>query len=209
VAYYRVHEAQRDIWIAPVARGPAVQFTNDPAADVHPAWSPDGTRLAFVSDRVGGVNQVFVAGVRDGHQVGTPQQITSGTRACWSPWWSPDGNSIAFVGHADTGEVFIVPADGSATATQITRGAFAQRLRWNPARGTLLVSGGWGRAARLVLREVDPRDLSVSDLRPPVALGGSETLYDFDISSDGRWLALSREEVKGNLCSLTALRGKQ
>jgi len=209
VAYYRVHEGQRDIWIAPVAGGPAVQFTKDPAADIHPAWSSDGTRLAFVSDRVGGVNQVFVAGVRDGHQLGTPQQITSGTRACWSPWWSPDGKSIAFVRHGDSGEVFIVPADSHGPATQITLGAFAQRLRWNPARGTLLVSGGWGRAARLVLREVDPRDLRVSDLKPPVALGGSATLYDFDISSDGRWLALSREEVKGNLCSLTALRDKQ
>jgi hypothetical protein len=71
------------------------------------------------------------------------------------------------------------------------------------------VSGGWGRAARLVLREVNPRDLSVSELKPPVAFGDSETLYDFDISSDGRWLALSREEVNGNLCSLTALKGRR
>jgi Tol biopolymer transport system component len=209
VAYYRVHEGQRDIWVAPVAGGRAEQFTTEPAADIHPAWSPDGTRLAFVSDRAGGINQVFVAAVRDGRQVGTPQQITSGTRACWSPRYSPDGASIAYVGSGENGEVFIVPADGRRPASQITRGAFAQRLRWHPTRNTLLVSGGWGRAARLVLREVHPRDLSVSELKPPVVFGDSETLYDFDISSDGRWLALSREEVRGNLCSLTALRGRK
>jgi Tol biopolymer transport system component len=207
VAYYRVHEGQRDIWIASVAGGPAEQFTTEPAADIHPAWSPDGTRLAFVSDRVGGVNQVFAAAVRNGRRVGAPQQITSGPRGCWSPRFSPDGALIAFVGSGDSGEVFIVPADGGRPATQITHGAFAQRLRWHPTRNTVFVSGGWGRAARLVLREVNPRDLSVSELKPPVAFGDSETLYDFDISSDGRWLALSREEVKGNLCSLTAPRG--
>ena len=52
VAYYRVFEGQRDIWIAPTAGGPAQQFTKNPAADVQPAWSPDGTRLAFVSDEI-------------------------------------------------------------------------------------------------------------------------------------------------------------
>jgi Tol biopolymer transport system component len=209
VAYYRVHEAQRDIWIAPVAGGPAEQFTTEPAADIHPAWSPDGTRLAFVSDRSGGVNQVFVAAVRNGRRAGAPQQITSGVRACWSPRFSPDGASIAFIGSGDNGEVFLVPADGRGAAVQTTRGAFAQRLRWHPTRNTVFVSGGWGRAARLVLREVNPRDLSVSELKPPVAFGDSDTLYDFDISSDGRWLALSREEVKGNLCSLSTRRGRQ
>ena len=84
VAYYRVFEGQRDIWIAPTAGGPAQQFTKNPAADVQPAWSPDGTRLAFVSDR-SGINQVWVSGVRDGRAVGTASQITAGNRACWAP----------------------------------------------------------------------------------------------------------------------------
>ena len=209
VAYYRVFEGQRDIWIAAVAGGPAHQFTDNPATDIHPAWSPDGTRLAFVSDRAGGTNQVFVSRVRDGRAVGAPVQVTTGSLACWCPRWSPDGKSIAFVGAGDSGEVFVMPADGRGPPVQLTRSAYAQRLRWNPAAGTLLVSGAWGRAGRLVLREVNPIDGKDNALVPPVLLGDNLDLYDFDVSPDGRYLALSRNDVKGNLCSLTTRRHPQ
>jgi eukaryotic-like serine/threonine-protein kinase len=208
VAYYRVFEGQRDIWMAPVAEGPAHVFTKNPAADVHPAWSPDGSRLAFVSDR-SGINQVWVSNVRDGRAVGTADQITTGTRACWAPAWSPDGKTIAFVASGGGGEVYLVPADGRGSARQITQGAMAQRLRWNRSTGTLFVSGGWGQSSMLVLKEVGPDDGSVRDIDPPVVLGHNLELYDFDISSDGRWLALSREEVRGNLWSLTASRARR
>jgi Tol biopolymer transport system component len=207
VAYYRVLEGQRDIWIASLDGGPALQFTDDPATDIHPAWSPDGTRLAFVSDRSGKTNQVFVSGVQNGRPVGTPVQITSGSKGCRCPTWSPDGKTIAFVS-PEKGDVYLAPSDGRGPATPLTTRAFARRLRWNPVAGTLLVSGGWGRASSLALREVDPADRKVYALVPPVLFGDNESLYDFDVSSDGRWLALSREEVRGNLCSLTALRAR-
>jgi hypothetical protein len=100
--------------------------------------------------------------------------------------------------------VYIVPSDGHGPATRLTTRAFARRLRWNPVAGTLLVSGGWGRAARLVLREVDLQDGKDYALLPPVLFGDNETLYDFDVSRDGRWIALSREDIRGNLCSLVA-----
>ena len=207
-AYYRVFEGQRDIWMAPVAGGPAHAFTQNPAADVHPAWSPDGSRLAFVSDR-SGINQVWVSGVRDGRAVGTATQITTGNRACWSPAWSPDGKTIAFVASGGDGEVYLVPSGGRGSVGQITRGAMAQRLRWNRATGSLFVSGGWGQSSTLIVKEVGPDDRLVRDILPPVVLGYNLELYDFDISPDGRWLALSREEVRGNLWSLTARRGRR
>jgi TolB protein len=208
VAYYRVFEGQRDIWIAPTAGGPAQLFTKNLATDVQPAWAPDGSRLAFASDR-SGINQVWVSGVRDGRAVGTASQITAGNRACWAPAWSPDGKSIAFVASGGDGEVYVVPSDGRGSARQITRGATAQRLRWNRATGSLLVSGGWGQSSMLLLKDVEPDDGSVREIVPPVVLGHNLELYDFDISSDGRWLVLSREEVRGNLWSLTARRGRR
>lgn len=208
VAYYRVFEGQRDIWIAPTAGGPAQPFTKNLATDVQPTWAPDGSRLAFVSDR-SGINQVWVSGVRDGRAVGTASQVTVGHRACWAPAWLPDGKSIAFVASGGDGEVCVVSSDGRGSARQITRGATAQRLRWNRATGRLFVSGGWGQSSMLLLKEVGPDDGSVREIVPPVVLGHNLELYDFDISSDGRWLVLSREEVRGNLWSLTARRGRR
>jgi hypothetical protein len=85
----------------------------------------------------------------------------------------------------------------------------AQRLRWDRATGSLFVSGGWGQSSMLMVKEVGPDDRLVRDILPPVVLGYNLELYDFDVSSDGRWLALSREEVRGNLWSLTARRGRR
>jgi Tol biopolymer transport system component len=55
-----------------------------------PTFSPDGTRLAFVSDRTG-VPQVWVTAV-DG---GAPVQVTTGDDPIGRVTWSPDGAWLA------------------------------------------------------------------------------------------------------------------
>ena len=39
------------LWLVDASTGTASRLTDGPAADDEPAWSPDGTRVAFVSDR--------------------------------------------------------------------------------------------------------------------------------------------------------------
>ena len=46
----------RDIWIFDLVRGGKTRLTFDPADDIGPIWSPDGTRIAFTSDRSGQMN---------------------------------------------------------------------------------------------------------------------------------------------------------
>jgi Tol biopolymer transport system component len=43
----------RDIWVFDVARNTPTRLTHDPADDFAPTWSPDGTQIAFSSDRLG------------------------------------------------------------------------------------------------------------------------------------------------------------
>lgn len=66
------------------------RLTDDPAADVAPAWSRDGTRLAFASGRAGG-SQVFVVDANGNN----PDQLTFDEQNDL-PVWLPDGEYIAF-----------------------------------------------------------------------------------------------------------------
>ena len=91
-----------------VTRNPASDFPGAPVGHRPPAWSPDGSRIAFVSDRDGNA-EIYVAG-SDGSGV---TRLTEDPADDFSPAWSPDGSWIAF---ASSGDVYVVAADGSGLA---------------------------------------------------------------------------------------------
>ncbi|ARA94560.1 amidohydrolase [Rhodothermaceae bacterium RA] len=79
-----------DLYTLPITGGTATRITSGPAYDVQPQWSPDGTRIAFTSDRAGGDNLWTIA--PDGSD---PQPVTSETfRLVNGPAWSPDGQYL-------------------------------------------------------------------------------------------------------------------
>lgn len=86
--------ARGDIFTAPVEKGPTRNLTHSSGAhDKWPRWSPDGSRIAFISDKTG-EEEVWVVG-----QDGTtpPEQLTTGGKAFrYAPEWAPDGKRIAF-----------------------------------------------------------------------------------------------------------------
>jgi Tol biopolymer transport system component len=68
-----------------------VQLTNNSDSDLLPVWSPDGARIAFVSDRTG-FAQVFVMDANGSNQT----SLTTGSSQNQEPNWSPDGRRIAW-----------------------------------------------------------------------------------------------------------------
>ncbi|HEY2150299.1 MAG TPA: hypothetical protein VGH34_05800, partial [Vicinamibacterales bacterium] len=78
-----------DLWLMPIGGSP-IQLTNDPAVDIDPAWSPDGRRLAFVSDR-GGHMDLWIRDLATGADL----QLTHEQDSMSGPAWSPDGTHIA------------------------------------------------------------------------------------------------------------------
>jgi len=63
---------QGDIYTVPVTGGRATQLTTNAAYDSYPVWSPDGSQIAFASDRMGSLDLFIVS--RDG---GKPQRLTT------------------------------------------------------------------------------------------------------------------------------------
>ncbi len=79
-----------DIYTMPVAGGSATRISGGPAFDFQPRFSPDGTRIAFVSDR-DGLNNIWTMDA-DGAD---PEQVSSESeRDVNTPSWSPDGEYI-------------------------------------------------------------------------------------------------------------------
>ena len=127
-----------------------------------PRWSPDGTRIAFASNRDGDHKQLYVLPL-DG---GEPLCLTDLKEDVERPAWSPDGTRIAFAARVPdpayeeedekkrlprrftrhrykldsvgwTGDrrthIFVVPADGSAEPQQLTDGDFENEApTWSP-----------------------------------------------------------------------------
>lgn len=100
---------------APRANAPAsaapITLIDSKSADDSAQISPDGAKIAFVSDRSG--SQEIWIGDRDG---GNLRQLTQMRQAePGSPRWSPDGGRIVFDAHPDqSGDLFVIKADGGA-----------------------------------------------------------------------------------------------
>ncbi|MBO6779551.1 MAG: PD40 domain-containing protein [Rhodothermales bacterium] len=119
-----VFDMMGDLYTIPIGGGTATAITSGPAWDVQPSFSPDGSRIAFTSDRAGGDNIWTVAA--DGSDA---RQVTKETfRLLNGPAWTPDGNYILARKHFTStrslgaGEIWMYHASGEATAgLQITK----------------------------------------------------------------------------------------
>ncbi len=96
VAQHRVTDTDPDV------SSPASLFFQ-----IEPAWSPDGTKIAF-SRRRGGSFDIYVMSA-DG--AGT-RRLTSTKENDSHPTWSPDGSRIAFA-RSGSGDIYVMNADGS------------------------------------------------------------------------------------------------
>lgn len=109
------------------------QLTSDPSSDIQPAFSPDGKRIAFASNRSGNWD-IWIIGIDGGPAV----QVTQGRSDELHPSWSPDGRQIVFCRLPVTGgswELWIADAGSGSTRRFIGHGLFPD---WSPTNDTIL-----------------------------------------------------------------------
>jgi dipeptidyl aminopeptidase/acylaminoacyl peptidase len=178
------NSSNTDIYLTTVKGGDVWRFIRSEGSDHSPCWSPDGSQLAFVSDREGS-SQLWIIPV-DG---GEARRITDIPTGAADPLWSPDGKTIAFCS-----QVFPECPDTDCNKEklkELREGTVKARLidhllyrHWNHWRE--------GRWSHLFLTTVDgdpPREINKgrTDV-PPISLGGER---DYDFSPDGKELCFT------------------
>lgn len=98
------------------------------ANNTHPRWSPDGERVAIISDASDG-NQIWIAPADDGAM----RQLTHASHGVTEFGWSPDGQRIVFVASDDKHKhLWTIAVDGGP-ASQLTHGECDDSApQWSP-----------------------------------------------------------------------------
>lgn len=134
VAFVSVRDGYYEIYATNSTGTRVARLTNNPYADWHVKWSPDGRRIAFASDKAGNFD-IYVMNA-DGTNW---RRLTTNPANEWCPSWSPDGRKIAFIlnesGQAIPGKrrVYVMNANGTGRR-QLTHSAGEEEYRpsWSP-----------------------------------------------------------------------------
>jgi dipeptidyl aminopeptidase/acylaminoacyl peptidase len=110
IAYASLANGHRQIFSVDADGTDPVQLTHLSTDQFHPAWSPDGMRIAFDAQAEDGVMQIWVMDASGGNL----ERLTRGPGWNYLPQWSPDGSRIAFVSTRDgNDEIYVMNRDGT------------------------------------------------------------------------------------------------
>jgi dipeptidyl aminopeptidase/acylaminoacyl peptidase len=184
-------DRRRDhVWIVDVNTRKAVQLTTGDFDDRQPRWSPDGKRIAFVSERMDGDPDRFNNGdlfVVDATPGASPVKLTTWTGPDAGPAWSPDGSKIAYLQGSEPqlsaytqNTIAIVPSTGGPArlvATALDRDV--NQLVWSTDGTSLRFLLGDDRAQHLA--QVDVATGAVTRV-----VDGRRVVTSYDVSPAGR-----------------------
>ncbi|HYI43927.1 MAG TPA: hypothetical protein VE174_00500 [Actinomycetota bacterium] len=183
-------EPAADIYVYDLTNEQDVRLTDHSGPDVDPAWSPDGSRIAFARFTDENLHDIYVMDADGGDQV----RVVGGPTDAFAPSWSPDGEEIVFMSGSTFADIFVV--DVATGAVRVTRiGDFPTGDEW-PA---------WSPVAdRIAYVEERPesdetRIFTVrsdgTDRRIVQVLEGCCEVRHLEWSPDGRFLAFTWEQA--------------
>jgi dipeptidyl aminopeptidase/acylaminoacyl peptidase len=152
------------------ADGTGLRRVTNGNQDRHPAWSPDGGRIAFTRAD-GTLVRLFVVNADGTGLTGVTNDVN-----VQDPEWSPDGSRFTF---SDGGRVYVVNADGTGLTLLTAGETTASRYpSWSPD-GTLIAFASAG-----AVKVVAPDGSGLRTL-----IGGLREVWEVSWSPDGRQLA--------------------
>ncbi|MBM3819498.1 MAG: hypothetical protein FJW14_10870 [Acidimicrobiia bacterium] len=133
VAVVRTVQGNRDLWLLDGAR--TSRFTFDAALDRFPIWSPDGTRIAFDSNRTG-PRHLYVKAAGG---AGVEEVLVTSPQATVATDWSADGRFLLYfsIDPQTNSDLWVLPLEGDRTPRVFLKTPFEER------HGTFSPDGRW------------------------------------------------------------------
>jgi len=189
IAFYSERDGNAEIYVVNADDTGWRRLTDDPAEDVCPDWSPDGTQLVFITARhdpnpTGCFRdcsyEIYVMNA-DGSN---PRRLTDTPANELHPVWSPDGSQIAFASARDgNNEIYVMDSDGSNARRLTDTEAGEMHPTWSPDGSRIAFNsdrdGNW----EIYVIDADgsnPRRLTDSpawDLFPDWSPDGTEIVF--------------------------------
>ena len=133
IAFAREAIGEIQIWTVNPDGTDATQLTSDGWYNAQPSWSPDGSRLVFVSNRGPGP-RIWVMDADGSDQVPLTDDVMSPV----GPVWSPDGTKIAFAHYSENNyDIWVMDPDGTNQVNLTQDPAEDLWPSWRPGTSTL------------------------------------------------------------------------
>lgn len=176
IVFEYIYQDTTELYLINVDGTGFTKLTNYPTNDLSPDWSPDGSSIAFVSDR--DQNRKLHVMNADGSNVRKLNDVFS-----FAPVWSPDGQKIAFqVVQVPGHDIYVVNVDGTGLTNLTNSLSHDTSPMWLPDGEKILFLSDRNGTTELFVMNADGSDVRPWGIDFPWGVG------DPELSSDGEWI---------------------
>lgn len=180
----------RDIWLYEFGRGVSTRFTFDPAWDGTPVWSPDGSRIAFTSNRAG----QFDLYEKSSNLAGQDELLYKSSDIKAPSSWSPDGRFLLYFNPVPPSHIWLLPlaAGTDRKAILLDDSKFNLAVaRFSPDGRWIAYSSDESGRNEIYVRPLDPSSAVGSS-----AAGSAAVTGKWMVSKDGGTTPIWRRDGK-------------
>ena len=203
LAYSGTLAGNEDIYLIKADGTGKVRLTTHSATDAEPAWSPDGSKIAFRSHRDGNGEVYVMSAAFDG----SATRLTNHAAADYQPAWSPDGSRIAFVSERDgNAEIYVMDVDGTNLVRLTSHIAPDRSPAWSPDGHKIAFSSERDGNGEIYVMDPDSRDLvrlthdGADDIDPAWSPDGTKLAISRFVPTSGFTTCITVEDDYSSMC---------